>query len=71
MYFYYKRYTICTLFYNTFISSQELCILPLTSFTDYLPPAYSMIKPRLFTLNAVFLKHNEFKKEVHINRSPE
>ena len=62
-------YTICTLFYNTFISAQELCILPLTSFTDYLPPAYSMIKPRLFTLNAVFLKHNELKKGIHINRT--
>ena len=69
MYFYYKMYTICTLFYNAFISSQELCILPLTSFTDYLPPANSMIKSRLFTLNAVFLKHNEFKKGIHINRT--
>ncbi|QUT39975.1 hypothetical protein INE89_02160 [Bacteroides thetaiotaomicron] len=69
MYFYYKMYTICKLFYNTFTSSQELCILPLTSFTDFSPPAYSMIKPRLFTLNAVFLKYNKFKKEIHINRT--
>ena len=26
MYFYYKMYTICKLFYNTFISFQELCM---------------------------------------------
>ncbi len=33
MYFYYKKYTICTTFYNIFISFQELCMSLLTPFT--------------------------------------
>ena len=39
MYFYYKMYTICTLFYNILSPSGELCISSFTSFTDFLPPA--------------------------------
>ena len=39
MYFYYKMYTICKLFYNTLSPSGELCISSFTSFTDFLPPA--------------------------------
>ena len=37
MYFYYKKYTICTLFYNTFISFQELCMSLLTTLPYFLP----------------------------------
>ncbi len=62
MYFYYKIYTICTTFYNTFISLLELCMSLLTTFTYSSPSANSMIKPKLFTLNTVFLKHSEIKK---------
>ena len=39
MYFYYKMYTICTLFYNTIISFQELCMSLLTPFTYSSPSA--------------------------------
>ncbi len=37
MYFYYKMYTICKLFYNTFISFQELCMSLLTTLSYFLP----------------------------------
>ena len=39
MYFYYKMYTIYTLFYNTIISFQELCMSLLTPFTYSSPSA--------------------------------
>ena len=41
MYFYYKMYTICTLFYNTIISFQELCMSLLTPFTYSSPSTNS------------------------------
>ena len=39
MYFYYKMYTICTLFYNTLSPFGELCMSLLTPFTYSSPPA--------------------------------
>lgn len=43
MYFYYKMYTICKLFYNTFISFQELCMSLRFYLYAQLTPSYRLI----------------------------
>ena len=64
MYFYYKNVHDLHTFITLSSPPRSYVYYHSLRSTDYLPPAYSMmIKPRLFTLNAVFLKHNEFKKE--------
>ena len=52
MYFYYKMYTICTLFYNTLSPFGELCMS-----LHYVPLLFASSQPRLYKIygSSVFL----------------